>query len=317
MFLLILVIILIKNFQKGATDKNFSEQMALGFSAECYDITDINRFHCLETKIISYISSFPMETGNVFETFWKLAKSGKLSDDPRFFSDIAHEAGMALADSDISLDKALVFCGTTFKYGCVHGAVMEYIDDKYNSKIEASKLFDLCRTISSANNIYINCLHGVGHELFTKKTPVQTILDQCNPLTSEERFACASGVMMEYSKGTAGSGMLSNMSIGKKELPCSELEDKYKSVCYASAGSYRQYQPAQEDFSKSYNFCFSSPKEYIDDCLTGLSERAILASAENQDKLNAICGQIESEDIKSSCISSIQKLTKNSSLYKF
>jgi len=306
LLLFIPIIILSGYLIKISIGQNLNKQEVLKISQECLGTDRVN---CLNNKIISYISKYPDRTGKIFETFWDLEKSGKLSDDPRIFSDTAHEAGMILADNNISIDKALIFCGTAFKQGCIHGAVMEYIDGKYPSGIEESKLFDLCRTISSENHIYINCLHGVGHELAAKnKTPIQTVLGLCGSLSDEERFACESGVLMEYSKGTAGSGMHSHMLIGKKDLPCSELDEKYKSVCYASAGSYRQYEPAHEEFSKSYNFCFSIPKEYTNDCLTGLSERAILASAENQQKLNIICEKLESEDNKSACIRSIQKI---------
>lgn len=312
LFIFIPIIILSGYLIKTSIGQSFYKQEVLQISQECLES---NRVSCLNDKIISYISKYPHRTGDIFETFWELEKNGKLSDDPRIFSDIAHEAGMTLTNSGIPLDKALIYCGTTFKQGCIHGVVMEYIDNKYPSGIEASKLFDFCHSISSENYIYINCLHGVGHVLAAKnKAPIQTILGLCDSSSSVERFACESGALMEYSKGTTGSGMHSHMPIGKKELPCSELNDKYKKVCYASAGSYRQYEPAQEDFSKSYDFCFSSPKEYIDDCLTGLSERAILASAENKERLNIICGKLESEAIKSACISSIQKLTKNNPL---
>ncbi len=308
--IIILSVVLIKDFDKDITNRNFSERMALDFYAECDSGVDMHRVYCLEVKIISYISSFPAETGNVFATFWETGKSGKLSDDMRIFSDIAHKAGMVLANSDISLDKALSFCGTTFKQGCIHGVIMEYIDNKYPSEIEASTLFDFCGTVSDENYIiYINCLHGVGHILAAKsRDSIQSILGLCDPLSAEESFACASGVLMEYSKGTAGSGAHAHTPVGKKELPCVELDDEYKSVCYASAGSYRQYQPGQEDFSKSYNFCLNSPEEYIDDCLIGLSERAILASAENQEKLNDICAEIENQDARFACVDSIQKL---------
>lgn len=309
LLLFIPIIILSGYLIKIYTSQSFYKQEALQISKEC---SDNNRVECLNIKIISYISKHPDRTGILFEAFWELEKNGILNDDPRIFSDIAHDAGMTLANSNTPLDKALVFCGTTFKQGCIHGVIMEYIDNRYPSEIEVSKLFDFCRKVSIENYIYKNCLHGVGHELVVKnKAPIQTVLGLCDSLSAKESFACASGVLMEYSKGTSGSGMHSHTPIGKKDLPCSGLDDKYKPVCYASAGSYRQYEPEQEDFSKSYNFCFASPKEYINDCLVGLSERAILASAENQEKLNDICGKLESEDNKVACISSIKKLIKS------
>ena len=272
-------------YPKNIVHQIFNDQDALHLSAECGNGKSTHRAECLQTKIISHITRFPSETGNIFQIFWELEKKGKLTDDPRIFSDIVHEAGMSLIDSGLPLDKVLSFCGTTFKQGCIHGAVMEYIDTAYPSEMNPLILFDMCHTISQDHTIYINCLHGIGHELAAKsKAAIQDIVHMCDPLSYEDRFACASGVLMEYSTGTTGSDFHSHTPIGKKELPCSDIDDTYKAVCYAGAGSYRQYEPMQESFSKSYEFCFHVPKEYVQHCMIGLSERAFLAAAENQEK---------------------------------
>lgn len=101
---------------------------------------------------------------------------------------------------------------------------------------------------------------------------------------------------MEYSKGTAGSGSHSHMPVGTKELPCAEIDEEYKATCYASAGSYRQYEPDSESFEKSYEFCFSVPEEYIDSCLLGVHERTFIATGENTEKLDKICERLGGEE---------------------
>ncbi len=289
-------------------NNSIGKQKALQMSDSC---RGNDRVECLSAQITTYSSYFPKETRNIFDEFWKLEKDGMLSDDSRIFSDIAQNAGVALIEKDVSLDKSLLYCGTTFNGECIRGAVMQYVDTEYPSDIEPQKLFKLCQSVSKDRDTYLNCLHGVGHELTAKNDLApRDVLDLCGSLSGEELSACTSGALMEYSKGAAGSGSHSDLPVGKIELPCIDLKDRDQSVCYSSAGAFRQYEPKQEDFSKSYDFCFISPKEHINDCVMGLSERVLLATNESQKKINAICMDVSSKEIERACIKSIQRLKK-------
>lgn len=166
------------------------EKKALQISKKC---TGHDRGVCLNEKIISYITQSPEEAGVLLETFWELSKEGKITDDPRIFSDVAHYAGMKLIKQNVSPRKAVHRCGSAFKQGCVHGAIMEYLDHA-DSPGEVEKLFAWCKDISGkSQDIHINCLHGVGHTFAAKNSEeITKVVHFCDPLVGNERSACVS-----------------------------------------------------------------------------------------------------------------------------
>ena len=172
---------------------------------ECQMNTLRNRQSCLANKILAEIDKNPSETDNIFTGLWQLAIVGKLQEDPRMFSDITHVVGMMLAEKDINLVRAFSFCGKTFKQGCMHVYVMESVDHKYPQDVDVKTLKNMCEVFTDP--VYKNnCIHGVGHELAAKiKENLPTVLELCKNFTSKDaQYACESGVLMEFTKGTAG-----------------------------------------------------------------------------------------------------------------
>jgi len=113
---------------------------------------------------------------------------------------------------------------------------------------------------------------------------------------------------MEYSRGTAGSGAHSHEPVGKLALPCESLAQKYKATCYAAAGSYDQYAPGSRSFDRAYAMCETVPATYREDCFNGVSERALVAYAQNSVRLDAMCESLTSSAVISACKDSTSKL---------
>jgi len=267
---------------------------------------------CFTSEILTAIDKDPAQTDAIFSGLWQLAIDGRITDDPRIFSDIAHEAGMQLAEKNIDLKQAFQYCGSSFKQGCMHGVIMEYVDNKYHGDVDVQTLKKICEGFDdplSKNN----CIHGLGHELAAKVTKnLSDVLDLCEEISTDKsaESACESGVLMEYSKGTAGSGQHSHEPVGQKELPCRDLPDKYQEVCYVSQGSYGQYNPGQQDFVKSYEYCSSIPEAYVQHCMLAVSERAVMAAAENIVQLNDFCEEIKDPKNKKMCQDSLISVSK-------
>lgn len=284
---------------------------AAAIVSECETKKIGERAACFDSKILKAIDQNPDQTDTILTGLWKLSIDGKISEDARIFSDVAHEAGMLLAEKNIPLLRAFSWCGESFKQGCMHGVIMEYIDRNYPGEVESKKFQSLCKTFS--NPLFKNnCLHGVGHELAAKgKKNLVSVLKLCQNIARDqiEKSACEGGVLMEFSKGTMGSGQHSHEAVGKMDLPCDKLPENFKMVCYGAAGSYRQYNPGEEKFSTTYNFCTSIPSSYIFQGMLGVSERVILATAENAGRALAICRDL-SEDQQKMCLTSMIQVSK-------
>lgn len=251
-----------------------------------------------EAAILAYVTAHPEKTHRLFSGIQKLVASGEWEIDGRTFSDTAHDAGMSLIQQGIPLKQAVMWCGDTFKYGCVHGAVMEYIDTTYPGDIGKGMLVT-CDQFQSrwdpADLVYLNCLHAVGHSFVAHNGgTVETTLDMCSSYlsTGSEISVCGSGVYMEYSTGERGLGYHSHQSVGSIALPCTDdrstttgstiqlitLDNfNWLPICYASSGSYRQYYPDQEPWDETFAYCATLPERYQDDCELGVMDRLRLS----------------------------------------
>lgn len=275
------------------------------------EITQQARKNCYESKILLAINDDPTQTNKIFTDFWTLAVEHKISDDPRIFLDPAHEAGMMLASEKIPLEEAFAYCGTTFKQGCMHGYIMEYIDDAYPKEIDPKTLKTVCENIKDPLS-KINCIHGLGHELTAKiKKDLPEVLSSCKNIaeTTSEISACESGVFMEYTKGAPGTGNHSHNAVGLVRLPCYKLGSEYQKTCIASEGAYRQYNPGHEDFKTTYEYCLSNDSEYIPSCMLAVSERAIIATAENAEKALTLCEELKKDEINL-CLDSLIQVSQ-------
>lgn len=304
---IVTIVFVTLNFRLLFMHGRFDEQEILSSLQACDYFALVKKEDCLEQSIGALIVQFPTQTKNILQNTWNLLKEEKISADPRIFSDIAHEAGMILIQKKFSLAQAFTACGYTFKQGCIHGAVMEYIDTVYQKNISASSLFKVCKPFVLNSLLYTNCLHGVGHELTAKlNAPLSTLLHECDRFTHiQEQDACASGIFMEYSKGTAGSGEHSHETVGRVALPCDKVDEPYKDVCYASAGSYRQYTPGQESFTASFQFCLEVPSASRESCLSGLADRVWFAGAGKHKKVETLCKSLESVELQSACLGAL------------
>ena len=251
-------------------------------------------------EILTEVRNHPETTARIFDHLWELAVEGGIESDPRIFSDIAHDAGMIIGDQGIDLVTAFSYCGTSFKQACMHGVIMEYIDRMHMHNNSVPEMLYLCDVFSDSLSKR-NCYHGVGHEFAATMhgTLIQT-LSFCKNLHPEESMesACESGVLMEYSKEPTEF----------KELPCKDLPDEFKRVCYASEGSYQQYYPGQKEFFASYQYCSAVPKQYVLSCMLGVSERALMATAKNADRAYAFC--LENNILQDICLDSLISVSK-------
>lgn len=301
------------NTQSSSQEIDASQpSLAAQIATECApEITQQARKNCYESKILLAINQDPTKTNKIFTDFWNLAVEQKISDDPRIFLDPVHEAGMVLQSLKIPLEEAFAYCGTTFKQGCMHGYIMEYIDDAYPNEIDPKTLKKVCENLEDPLS-KINCIHGLGHELTAKiKKDLSEVLPSCKDIAenTSEISACESGIFMEYTKGAPGTGNHSHNAVGLVPLPCYKLPAEYQKTCIASEGAYRQYNPGHEDFKTTYNFCLSSDPQYTPLCMLAVSERAIIATAENPEKAIALCKELKNNEI-TLCLDSMIKVSK-------
>lgn len=191
--------------------------------------------------------------------------------DTRAFSDPLHDLGRTFVRVGMPLSDAVASCPSLMKYACIHGAIMEYAKRENR---EPSDALETCNFLKEKRVRYTNCVHGIGHYLFMKSTSLHESLNICDALDEASQSACSSGVFMEYALSTHGGH---RHMLAYRELPCADLADRYRSTCYASAGSYRQYRQGFETFEESRTYCRSAPREFQDVCLVNVEERARLS----------------------------------------
>jgi len=278
--------------------------------ARCTDTQKEKLIECMSKEILASVMQNPQTTGELFDDIWKLLQTGKLQMDPRYFSPLAHDAGMAMVQVGIPVEKILAYCGESFYQGCMHGAVMEYGDMIFSATSEPQEFISFCDPFKIHTTKYLNCLHGIGHEIVVKiHKPLNELLEYCPSVDDYSKSACVSGILMEYSKGEVGAGMHSHKKIYTQELPCGSLKERYKSICYASAGAYRQYEVDSESFEDSYQFCKSVPEQYRNSCLMNLSERVEFIYAGNPKKAKRVCEELTGES-QYTCLESFKSLAQ-------
>ncbi len=191
--------------------------------------------------------------------------------DARNLSDPIHDLGRLLIHSGMSVKHAITYCPALMKYGCIHGAIMEYLDTR---SMNGKDAFAVCGDFEKEEVIYSNCVHGVGHFLFMKVAGMKESLSKCDQLKESVQPACFSGIFMEYA---LGAHHMHGYEVMYRHLPCDDLDIRYQRTCYASEGSYRQYRPGFETFKQSITYCHSIPSEYQHVCTAGVKEREHLS----------------------------------------
>jgi hypothetical protein len=288
LFSVLFILIMISSLVMKFTDSN-TEAKAL--SDHCQGE---NRESCLSMEILAFANEHPEKLDALFAEFSQLLQDGILEDDPRIFSPIVHELGMELAFKNVPPEVAFDYCPLNFKAGCLHGVVMEYVDAI--DTLDPQTLFSFCDFTKVDNTYYLNCLHGIGHELAAKNPgDLQSILDQCTLPTLPEVHACTTGVFMEFSTGIHGTGQHTHdASVGSILLPCSELSSTDQPTCYVALSNYRQYLPTTESFINTSIICKNTTEQYQDECLLGLAEKIYTSTAENLAESELICESFDS-----------------------
>jgi hypothetical protein len=256
----------------------------------CSNTDQQSYIDCVFDKITKIQIQHPEKTGELLDyTYHNLRKFQPI--DERLFSDNAHFVGMELAYKKYDLAEGLKICGKSFKSACMHGFVMERVDNiDVNSKNLAT-LLAYCKLLklSPERALYLNCMHGIGHEIRAKsQTSLFETLMICDALKESDTWdACVSGVLMEYSKGGDATGKHSHHLTGSTELPCNELGEKYQAICYSASGSYRQYVPGHESAQESYLYCSKTPFAML--CMSAVSERLLMAVAGDKNLATKNC----------------------------
>ena len=265
---------------------------------------------CFSGKILSHIKDDPSSAREVFDVIWKLLENSGISEDARIFSPIIHDVGMLLIEKKIPLTQAISYCSFTFRGGCLHGVVMEHIDGM-GSDVDVRTLVKKCDSLiafqdKNNDDIFSNCTHALGHEFAAKtKGSLNNILLLCDTVPVYVRDSCLYGVFMEYSKGGSGEGFHSEKPVGRKELPCRDLDKSFKRVCYASSGFYRQYEIDTEPFEATYRFCMKDvPDEYRRDCFDGVRSALLFSQANVVKRADAVCRTL-SKDVEKYCLDSV------------
>ena len=158
---------------------------------------------------------------------------------------------------------------------------------------------------------YKDCAHAVGHELRAKVLGSnEQVVALCNNFAPNYRSACASGVFMESSKGNNGFGHHSDGAVGQIIFDCTKVAENYKHTCYASLGSYKQYEANSEPWQETFKFCASLPDIYKNDCFAGADERLLMALGGDNRQIEKICNFLLFEE-KNGCLMT-QKMSLNS-----
>lgn len=250
--------------------------------------TNQNKYaSCLGKELLDYANKNPDKTGKLLTYIYHNARHEKPID-LRLLSEFSHHAGMVLASKQLNLSEAAQACGSSFKGGCLHGFVMDRLDDETFDPDQITTMNDYCIPLKKSgqmNSFYMNCLHGVGHEFWAKgHTDLNHALAFCDNLVRKDyKYACWSGVIMEYSKTGTSTGHHSHAMTADKDVPCQGLDAKYQQICYTSQGSYRQYYPGKENIEVTYKYCASVPSGYTISCKAAATDRLKLAVGKSVD----------------------------------
>jgi len=248
---------------------------------------------CISDLGVKLTTDDPKVADEFQQSLLKLVAQGKVSNDAREFSDLVHDLGMQIASSNLPLSDKLKACGSTFKYACFHGILMQEMES-----MSVGDLVDFCAgsLFTSLPAWRANCLHAFGHTLATREPGgLVAAAKSCNYDNASDLMACVSGVLMEYSRGGLGKSEHSHEPVYTVPLDCSDFSDyDYQRVCFASVGSYRQYAANFEDFTTTAEIC-NAAGEFAQVCQQASWERLFLARGYSQSKSIEKCAELPSE----------------------
>lgn len=229
-------------------------------------VVECTSVSCAEAEIMKYSLEHSEDIPQTISTLWYLLEHDYIVTDARNFSPLIHSLGHQWLQEKQDPIIALELCGSEWVGGCKHGVVMGYLDEHYAERSTDGWL-QWCQTELSGQDV-AECIHGIGHSFMEQQN--NNLMDTvvlCNNLIDEyELAACGSGVLMEYAIGH-------DSNLAYQELPCTELPGQWQSICYASAGSYRQYIPGYESFMDSLQWCQQQAQPYAVACQGGVQQR--------------------------------------------
>jgi len=263
-------------------------------------LNDCNNNHsyseCIENKIYAEVKNNPQAAGKLLKEVWSMPNV-----DLRTFSPMAHNVGMQLIESKLDIPTSIAYCGHSFKDACIHGVVMEYLDNTYPGLVSPNKFIGVCDSLRAriTDLQYKACVHAIGHELRAKTASDNNqVIKLCDYFELAYRNACGSGVLMEASTGNQGSGHHSESDTGAVGFECRAIPVGYQHTCYASAGSYRQYAVNSEPWEKTFAFCMSAPIAERPFCFEGADERLLMSKAGDKNAASGVCYLLPREEQK-------------------
>ncbi|MBI4273049.1 hypothetical protein HY621_04325 [Candidatus Uhrbacteria bacterium] len=119
--MVVIVSVVVVAFGYSIFFRERSEGRASVILARCTDTQDKKLIECMSKEMLASVMQDPQDTGELFDDIWNLLQTGRLGADPRYFSPLAHDAGMAMVQLDIPIEKILSYCGESFIKGVCTG----------------------------------------------------------------------------------------------------------------------------------------------------------------------------------------------------
>lgn len=211
---------------------------------------------------------------------------------------------MHLVETNTPLAEAISLCPLSFRGGCIHGVIMEYLDTVQSENISTWPK-TVCEPFKKTSIVYKNCFHALGHEFAAKsKENLNGMLLLCKNVPSGYRSDCLYGVLMEFSKGESGSGRHLEIPVGKYTPSCEPLEEDFKITCYTSVGFYGQYEADGESLETTYKKCELLPEIYKQYCFEGIAGALLFSEATDRGSASLRCKVLPSKFINI-CLTSI------------
>lgn len=210
--------------------------------------------------------------------------------------DFAHVVGI------VSYKKSgvagLSICDPAYNYGCYHGFIESFLQDK-----GVEKVFEVEKSCQGLGMIHSpSCLHGIGHGLAINASyNLRQALTDCDRLEESSQTYCWDGVFMENIVGSM-LGRDQKPKIVQSELkePCARLDKKYREQCFRNqvrlwfsffAGNTKKI--AEE--------CATLEREYQKTCFESMGLIIVSTSPNDQEKIIASC-QVETAEASDNCL---------------
>lgn len=252
----------------------FAHKDTLGVVFSCKSFAVNNP--CILVKVDKIIDSKPEQGAKLLVQLASLRSLSLLGGDYRAYSSSLHRLGHNFFMNGSAFDKIGELCPALVKDGCIHGYVMEYINQ---NSIEAAP--ELCDQAIN-KRVQLACIHASGHSYleFNNQTIKEATHSFCKNYSDIGYAACVSGLFHEYSK--TGEGMGHEYYYQRphdfNNFSCDDFTGQDYTMCYGSQGSFRQYFPESEPLRQTYEICDKAKTpEAIKSCKYNAKQRLDIA----------------------------------------